>query len=103
MTVKKNTGKYFTKEMEEDIFKIGLIKYSGSILQINSKRKRMSKKLQKVIKRLAKRYDYEVEMCDELKNDGAFLGYSCSKLNQQNIQLRKDIKFLKGILNENTH
>ena len=89
------------KETGEDIFKIALIKYSRSILQINSKRKRMSKKLQKVIKRLTKRYDYEVEMCDELKNDGAFLGYSCRKLNKNNKILAKDIKFLKGFLNEN--
>lgn len=59
----------------------------------------MSKKqLKKVIKRLTKRYEYEVEMCNELKNDGAFLGYSCTKLNENNMSLAKDIKFLKGFL-----
>jgi len=61
----------------------------------------MSKKqLKQVIKRLTKRLQYEEEMCNTLKNDGAFLGYSCQKLNSSNKQLRKDIVFMKGLKDE---
>ncbi len=60
----------------------------------------MSKKLKKVIKRLSKRLEYEKAMCDTLKRDGAFLGYSCEKLNKENKKMEKDINFLKGLKNE---
>ena len=58
------------------------------------------KKLKHVIKRLEKRLEYETEMCNTLKNDSTFLGYSCEKLNRSNRQLKKDINFIKGLKNE---
>ena len=58
------------------------------------------KKLKQIIKRLTKRLKYEEEMCDTLKNDGAFLGYSCVKLNKSNKQLQKDINFIEGLKDE---
>lgn len=58
------------------------------------------KKLKAVIKRLSQRLQYEEAMCDTLKKDSAFLGYSCKKIKKKNKQMKQDINFLKGLNND---
>ena len=58
------------------------------------------KKIKAVIKRLQKRLEYEERMCKTLKNDGAFLGYSCKKINKDNKKFKQDINFLKELNND---